>query len=728
MSDNDRYESNTRWFRCLGRGFIGSKERDADRLDRGLSQQYSLEPLESRLLLSITVDVSTILPDGTNQDAAGFFTTHSEALVTFRAAANDLVSRLDDTLTAITPGSGGGSWSATIEDPTTNATKSIADLAVPANTLLIFVGGTTYAGTQIAHAQTGFSYSGNTTWNDNVVGRGQANAVAGAGTSNPSGKATDVAPWGGSILFDMDPNIDWYFGTNPNPYDATTNPTGIKPGQISFYTVAQHELGHILGINSGTDATGVFMSKVTDGNFTGANAVAIYGGNVPVAPGGGHWQNNLPNAGTFQDGYAVMDPSQDNPATELGHRNAFTELDYAALKDIGWQVSAKPVITAPPPPGGNGGPGAPPNTRLITVNITSFIQRSTPDNGIDDDGEYFARVSINGGAFQQIPTSPDDFVDSTGNDDEITVTGWTFTAYVPNDLNLVNVTIQLWDDDDFLNGDIDLVDIDPTEGNKNLELVLDLKNETFTGDATGTFESGEATGNGDDDDGKATIKFNFKNTVSTKSQSLVVDGGGVLTVQGDQFGPQDGTFNDTITFDAGAGGGLKVTVNGVVQEYAPGQITSIIANTGFGSNTVTVLAPIVPLTINGGGYDKLVLGGTLPAATYTPDANGLPGYGTLNAGDTQIQFKSVEFVDNVAPELTGISISSATIDENGIATITGTFKDPGSYSTQMLSVDWGDGTTYPATLVFGANTFTVSHRYLDDSPCGTPSDAYTITL
>ena len=55
-----------------------------------------------------------------------------------------------------------------------------------------------------------------------------------------------------------------------------------------------------------------------------------------------------------------------------------------------------------------------------------------------------------------------------------------------------------------------------------------------------------------------------------------------------------------------------------MQEYAPGQITSIAANTGFGNNTINVLAPIVPLTVNGGGTDKLILGGTLPAATYRP--------------------------------------------------------------------------------------------------------------
>ena len=43
-----------------------------------------------------------------------------------------------------------------------------------------------------------------------------------------------------------------------------------------------------------------------------------------------------------------------------------------------------------------------------------------------------------------------------------------------------------------------------------------------------------------------------------------------------------------------------------------------------------------------------------------------------------------------------------------------------------MAIDWGDGSTNSAALDAGDRAFSVSHRYLDDNPTGTPSDAYTI--
>ena len=43
-----------------------------------------------------------------------------------------------------------------------------------------------------------------------------------------------------------------------------------------------------------------------------------------------------------------------------------------------------------------------------------------------------------------------------------------------------------------------------------------------------------------------------------------------------------------------------------------------------------------------------------------------------------------------------------------------------------MAIDWGDGSTDSLALAVGERAFSVSHRYLDDNPTGTPSDAYTI--
>jgi len=85
-------------------------------------------------------------------------------------------------------------------------------------------------------------------------------------------------------------------------------------------------------------------------------------------------------------------------------------------------------------------------------------------------------------------------------------------------------------------------------------------------------------------------------------------------------------------------------------------------------------------------------------------------------------------VSNVAPIITSFSISNP-INENDIATLSGTFTDPGSLDTYTLQVNWGDSSStesfsYPS----GTTSFSENHQYLDDNPTGTISDDYIITV
>jgi len=90
-------------------------------------------------------------------------------------------------------------------------------------------------------------------------------------------------------------------------------------------------------------------------------------------------------------------------------------------------------------------------------------------------------------------------------------------------------------------------------------------------------------------------------------------------------------------------------------------------------------------------------------------------------------------VNNVAPQLTLDPV--AAINENGVAILTGTISDPGTLDTFTLDVNWGDPLS-PNDIeqyTFGASSaqtqsFTLTHRYLDDNPTMTPSDSYTINL
>ena len=89
-------------------------------------------------------------------------------------------------------------------------------------------------------------------------------------------------------------------------------------------------------------------------------------------------------------------------------------------------------------------------------------------------------------------------------------------------------------------------------------------------------------------------------------------------------------------------------------------------------------------------------------------------------------------VDNVAPTLVLNAVTA--IIENGVATLTGIITDPGTQDTFTLSINWGDPLspndveTYTfAASATGTQSFTLTHRYLDDNVTGTASDTYTIS-
>ena len=86
-------------------------------------------------------------------------------------------------------------------------------------------------------------------------------------------------------------------------------------------------------------------------------------------------------------------------------------------------------------------------------------------------------------------------------------------------------------------------------------------------------------------------------------------------------------------------------------------------------------------------------------------------------------------VKNVAPVLVATDLTvTPMIDENGVATLNGSFTDVGTLDTHTVQVVWGDGTSSAAVVDAATRTFTASHQYLDDDPTGTPQDIYTIDV
>ncbi len=253
-------------------------------------------------------------------DTNNFFNVNARN--TLNAAGSFFGIRITDNLTAINS-SGSNHFNAIFNSPGTGNSTTVSDFSVAAATITVYVGGSALTGSTLGQGGPG-GYGVNTyssSFYNNAQTRGQSGVNA-----TP---ATDFSLWGGAITFNTTTN--WYFDKN------VSTSADLGTNQIDFYSVALHELGHVLGI--GTAAS--WSNKISNGLFTGTNAVATYGANVPVNTGADHWAS-----GTMSLANGVSQEAAMTPSIAPGQRKVFTNLDVAALKDVGWQIQAVPIPAA----------------------------------------------------------------------------------------------------------------------------------------------------------------------------------------------------------------------------------------------------------------------------------------------------------------------------------------------------------------------------------------------
>ncbi|MCA1977992.1 MAG: PEPxxWA-CTERM sorting domain-containing protein [Thiobacillus sp.] len=247
-------------------------------------------------------------------DSNNFFLGNNDRISVLDAAASVFETRFADSLSAIVS-SGGNDFSTIFFNPSdpNGADLTVSNASIGADVIRIYVGSASLgSGTLGLGGPGGYSCSGFGSFCTDAASRGQGTVTG------PT--ATDFSTWGGAISFNSASN--WYFG-------STTG--GLNSGMADFYSVAVHELAHVLGFGTADS----FVNYV-DGSFYGPASTAVYGGAVPLGDEA-HWLNgtqSLVNGATQE---AAMDPT-----ITLGQRKHFTDLDFAAMKDIGWQVTAVP--------------------------------------------------------------------------------------------------------------------------------------------------------------------------------------------------------------------------------------------------------------------------------------------------------------------------------------------------------------------------------------------------
>src|SRR5207237_663332 len=101
---------------------------------------------------------------------------------------------------------------------------------------------------------------------------------------------------------------------------------------------------------------------------------------------------------------------------------------------------------------------------------------------------------------------------------------------------------------------------------------------------------------------------------------------------------------------------------------------------GEGSTTLTLAAGVTSFSAGHQYLDNAPGNAAYPVTVTVTDNHGDSGSGS-----------SAVDVDNVAPADVALTVSSATIDENDITTVSGSFAYPGTQDTHTVAINWGDG-------------------------------------
>lgn len=214
--------------------------------------------------------------------------------------------------------------------------------SIAANEWILYAGGRPLSSSAEAGTGTGLNYEGVFTSGTSHLNRG----------FRATGSANNVPVWGGAVSFDSDGSTNWHSN------HTTTPPTGT----VDLYSIALHEIGHVLGLNSSwlewTNPTvgSQFYGSQTVAAYNADNGTSIASLNL-VSATNKHFQDGAYDSRIFLNGNPnlvgtvgssslqdlIMEPTANFTSTI--RRFELTNVDVAALRDVGWSTIAQ---IAPP--------------------------------------------------------------------------------------------------------------------------------------------------------------------------------------------------------------------------------------------------------------------------------------------------------------------------------------------------------------------------------------------
>lgn len=252
----------------------------------------------------------------------GYFTNNALRKSLLESAASVFESRITDNLGAITS-SGGNYFDVNFQNPSTGSTTALTDYSVGANEIVIYIGASNLGSNILGEGGPGgFSAGGSSRFLSSIQ-RGQS------GYLSDSGIDTDFGPWGGTISFNSSFS-SWYF-------DSTLATSNDIAG-YDFYSVALHEIGHVLGVGTADSWNDHIVGNCNTGPCT------LNGHDLNYAiQDKSHWKSGATSTINGQGSFEVaMDPSLLNNT-----RKNFTDQDWAGMTAIGWQVAAVAAVPEP---------------------------------------------------------------------------------------------------------------------------------------------------------------------------------------------------------------------------------------------------------------------------------------------------------------------------------------------------------------------------------------------